>query len=685
MPKESRSDVKQAKKLQIMWLILVLLVVGFILQVNPVQASSSETKAQASKITWDSYYFGDVPEGQQPTQWDPFSTMDSVPKGAHSGRELWLRATMARIDHPSGQLLVYSYMVKNFEISLFLNGKPIFQSEKLLPSGFISWRMIPYESETDDSRQTLVALISPHLNLEGFEVWSGDSSALALKLLRTEAPMWAGAIVLTFLCVVSLILYFFSHSQTLFIYFAVFFASLAIDLTVLWGGWQFAFRPESLMLWGSLIHFNWYIGYASGILITHAIVGRKGSTWIRNLGFAVVVYALAAIAGWLLFGEQVQLLFYQLFYDYLSTCLLLVLTVVLFRALKRRRNAEITVFAIGNALFVVGLVLGRAVSGQFGLFPTARTLLTSHHALAQIGWTFIGFGGAVICLGIIMGMRLTRMTQLRSTNKELGKLNGELRIANEKLSRIDDIRSNMYSEVSHELNTPITAIKGYVQLMLKGTIPAGEPRYLQVIHDKSLMMERMIDDMLEIARLENKNIQFDYELVPFAALYARLCAKVQVDILEQGIAFTWSPMPEPYWSDRFTAIYADPMRVEQVFNNLLSNARKFTSVGGSIRVEAAMDGLGAKSQSITIRIIDSGCGIEEAEREHIFERYYRGQAAKTGAVTGTGLGLPICREIMNAHRGEIGLERSSALGSTFYIRFPLRYVSMLEMEPEETA
>lgn len=677
--------VSHSNRLLIIRFILVLLTAGLILEANPVQASSHEDQNQASRIAWEAYYFGNMTKGQLPSEWQPFYQMDSDRNGAHPGNELWLKANFSKKGISPGQLLVYSYLVKDFEIALFLDGQPVFKSEKLLPSGFISWRIISYENITGNEDQVLVARITPYQNLEGFEVWSGTSSSLALKLLRTEAPMWAGAIVLSLLSAVSLLLYFFNRSQTLFIYFAVFFASLAIDLTVMWGGWQFAFRPEALWVWGSLIHFNWYIGYASGILITYAIVGGKGSKWIRNLGYVVLVYAFVAVAGWLLFGEQAQLLFYRLFYDYVSTCLLLALIVVLFLALKRRRNSEIMVFAIGNALFVGGLVLGRAMSGQFGLFPTTRTLLTSHHALAQISWTFLGFGGVVICFGIIMGMRLMRMVQLRSTNKELAKVNGELIITNEKLSHIDQIRSNMYSEVSHELNTPITAIKGYVQLMLNGTIPAGETRYLQVIHDKSLVMERMIDDMLEIVRLENKHIQFEFELVPFGALFARLCSKVQMDMLEQGFIFSWVPMPEPYWPDQFTAIYADPMRVEQVFANLLSNARKFTAPGGTIRVEAAMEELGAQPSAITIRIIDSGYGIEEGERESIFERYYRGKGAKTGAITGTGLGLPICREIMNAHGGEVGLERSSTQGSTFYIRFPLRYAYVREMEPEETA
>ncbi|WP_162309257.1 sensor histidine kinase [Cohnella abietis] len=666
--------------LQAAWIVIVIIAISSVLIAVPAYAGTSESKPAVTRIIWDSYYYGGVPEGQVPGQWQPFASIDSDREGAKAGEELWLRAKLPYQNNSTNQLMVYSYVVKPYEISLLVDGKPVFASDKLLPPGFISWKIVAYEAGASD--QVLLARLSPHHNLEkGFEVWLGGTSDLALKLMRTEAPMWAGAIVLALLCAISFVLYLLYRSQVLFIYFAVFFASIAIDLTVLWGGWQYAIRPESLMTWGSVIHLNWYIGHASGILVTHAIVGTKGSKWIRNLGYAVMFYGIVALAGWLLFGERVQLLFYQLFYEYISPGLLLVLIVVLFRALKRRRDAEIKVFAIGNVLFVGGLAFGRAVSGQFGLFPSTQTLLTSQHALAQISWTFIGFGGALCCLGIIIIMRLLRMTRLHSTNMALQKVNGELQNANEKLSRIDDIRSNMYSEVSHELNTPITAIKGYVQLMLNGTIPPGETRYLQVIHDKTLVMERMVDDMLEIARLENKHIKFDYELLPFSEFFEHLCSKVQLDMLEQGFVFIWTPLQdESERSGRSAAIYADPMRVEQVVVNMLSNARKFTPAGGVIQVEAKIDESEAMKEKVIIRISDSGHGIIKEEQEHIFERYYRGQAAKTSEVTGTGLGLTICREIMSAHLGEIGLESSSDFGSTFYICFPLRFVDLREQE-----
>lgn len=644
----------------------------------PVSAQAAEPAAVKPpvRVAWDSYRFGPAPADGEPAGWKPLAGIRSDPAGKRGGGELWLRVRLPEEQAKTGHLAVYSYTVKNDAIALFLDGTPIFASDNGLPAGFLSWRIVPYEPA--GSGAVLTARLSPEQYLEeGFEVWTGDVSALTLKLLRTEAPMWGGAILLTLFSVCSLLSYLFHRSQPLFLYFFLFFASIAVDLTVLWGGWQFLFDPDDLMLWGSLVHFNWYLGHASGILITHSIVSAKGSIWIRNLAYAVLLYGAVALAGWLVAGEQAQLAFYRLFYDYLSTSILLLLALVLIRALWTRKDAEIRIFAVGNALFIGGVIIGRALSEGIWPVPVERTLLTSYHAMTQIGWTFVGFAGALCSLGVLMGLRLLRMAQLRTTNERMQRMNDALQASNAKLARIDEIRSTMYSEVSHELNTPVTAIKGYAQLMLNGTVAAGETRYLQVIHDKAVMMERMIDNMLEIVRLENKHAAFDCELLPFAALFGKLCAKAGLDLAAHDRVFSWSlEGPAETADGRIPAVYGDGVRIEQVLVNLLSNARKFTPPGGAIRAEAAVR---EDEQAIVIRIIDSGPGIPPEEQDSIFERFYRGRAAKAAEVAGTGLGLPICREIMDAHGGSIGLERSDEGGSTFVLRFPLRLAAPEEL------
>ncbi|MFS0724629.1 ATP-binding protein [Paenibacillus sp. 1P07SE] len=654
-------------------LVLVIGVAACLLLAGAAEADpDEEERSRAVRIEWEAYYYGDLPEEQMPDQWRSIAGEELDEDSSMAGSALWLRAPVPPELHSSGNLLIYDYKVRDYEIALFVEGEEVFASLKRLPSGFITSRIVTYQPEEES--QFLIVRFSPHQHVEkGFEVWAGSSAALSLIQLQREGLAWAGTAILLMLSILSFVGYGFQRSQPLFLYFACFFCSLAVSLAVLWGGWQHAVSGESLWAWGTAIHFNWYIGHASGILITHAIVATERERWLRLTGYGIGAYAVAATIGSLLFGERVQLFFYILFYDYLSTAILVIMTLVLFRALKRSRDREVRLFAFGNVLFLIGVVMGRVANGQTAWTPSPVTILTAKHALIQIGWTFIGFAVAVSCFAIIIGMRFLRMAQLRLTNHALNEANAKLRAANEKLERMDQIRSNMYSEVSHELNTPITSIKGYVQLMLKGTIEAGDPRYLKVIYEKSQAMERTVDDMLEMARLENKHIHFDNERFALSEFLSELCGKWELAMTESGLEFGWSMQRHPMSPEYTPALYADPVRLEQVLVNLLSNAKKFSRTGGAIRVEATFEGQGPLP-GVLIRVIDSGCGISAEDQPHIFERYYRGKAAKANAISGIGLGLSICREIMEAQQGEIGLECSSPQGSTFYLRFPLYWM-----------
>ncbi|RJX37916.1 hypothetical protein D3P09_17680 [Paenibacillus pinisoli] len=657
---------------RIRWLTLIALVAaGFVLPFIPVGMASPIQPAAPAKVVWDAYYYGNLPEEQVPVQWHSLASEDYRDNATGFGQDLWLKGELPTGIRPSGELLIYYYMVDDFEIALFAGNKPVFVSDPLLPAGFVTWRIISYELEGDDT--TLLVRLSPHQDVEkGFEVWSGPAASLTLKQLQREVPAWAGAAILMVLSLISLIGFWLQRSQLLFIYFSVFFMSLAIDLMILWGGWQYVLPEQSLTAWGTAIHFNWYMGHAIGILITCDIVATSKEAWVHKLGYGVGLYAAVATAVSIILGDRVQLVLYKLFYGYISTAILIVILFVLFRALRRRRDTEIRLFAVGNVAFVIGLVIDRMVGGQLGGAPQAETMMNAMEKLVHVRWTFAGSAVAIGCLSIIMAMRLMRMLQLHSTNRALQEANSELRIANDKLERLDNIRGNMYSEVSHELNTPITSIKGYVQLMLNGTIQAGNSRYLQVILDKTLTMERTVEDMMEMARLENKHMLFEPEMLPINELINQICGKFKFVMLESGIDLQWSLLPFDTTDGRVPAIYADPHRVEQTLVNVLSNARKFSKDGSVVHVELSLEDTDDKPlSSLLIRVIDQGSGIAKEDQPHVFERYYRGKTAKANAISGIGLGLSICREIMAAQKGEIRLEHSSATGSIFQLRFPL--------------
>jgi len=638
--------------------------------------SSPESRAIAKAVlaAWESYAVDSSLESPPSSGWRPLNTLADDLERLQAQDTLWLRGELPSQPAGNRQLLIYYYQDRPAPIDVYIEDQLVFQSDQSLPAGFISWRLVDYTGTAGEETLS-VRLSTRQLLEESVEVWTGDASALTMKLLRTEAPVWGGALVLALISLTALISYIIHRDQRLFLYFAVFFATLAIDLAILWGGWQLYVPSSSLHLLGSWVHLNWYVSYGVGILVTNAIIGTPQTRGLRLLGIALLLYGLAAIAGYLLLGTRIQQLFYDVFYTFVSPAVLFIVALTVILALRRRKDREIRIFAIGNAVLLGGVIIGKLLGEHNGILSSGPSVLSSHHGKAQTAWTIAGFSGALLCLGLILGIRLYQIAKLKAAHEQILRDNSQLETANSELKKLDQLRTSIFSEVSHELNTPVTAIKGYAQLMLKGTLPVDDPRYLRIILDKTLMMERMIDEMLEITRLENNPSVYDFEELPFVSFFTKWCAKTQLDLADTDLQLSYaieignSEQARSEW-----LVLADPFRLEQVFNNLVSNSRKFASGQSTLHVSARLD---ERSNRLQIRFRDTGIGIPTAEQEQIFERYYRGKAAASAAVPGTGLGLPICRGILRAHDGEILLEDSSPGGSTFLIRLPLYRPSSL--------
>ncbi len=230
--------------------------------------------------------------------------------------------------------------------------------------------------------------------------------------------------------------------------------------------------------------------------------------------------------------------------------------------------------------------------------------------------------------------------------------------------QMEEMQKEFVANVSHELRTPITTIKSYVETLIDGAKdePEVEDQFLGVINHESDRMTHLISELLELSRIDSRQVKLQLEPVDLTEL-----VKNSVDEhvflaqqKEQTLAFVGSE--QPYY------IEADAQRVEQVLRNLITNAIKYSPKQASIT-------LGMRPQRRTGRIEvfvrDTGMGIEKKEQERIFERFYRVDKARSRSMGGTGLGLAISREIMEMHRGEIWVESQYGKGSTFWLSFPL--------------
>lgn len=221
-------------------------------------------------------------------------------------------------------------------------------------------------------------------------------------------------------------------------------------------------------------------------------------------------------------------------------------------------------------------------------------------------------------------------------------------------------RSEFFATISHELRTPLTSIRGYCELLADNEEIRGQARdFVNIIERNAEREERLVVDLLLLNSTEflehMEPVDADLVTIVDDAVSSRIPAAARDDVRIQ-----WAP------PDHGITVNADPLRIGQVIDNLLTNAMKFSGRGTDVRVS-----VGASGSMATIRVADSGPGIPEDEAAHVFERLYRGNLARENAVPGAGLGLAIAHAIVEALNGFITLERHGGRGAVFRVDLPL--------------
>lgn len=245
-----------------------------------------------------------------------------------------------------------------------------------------------------------------------------------------------------------------------------------------------------------------------------------------------------------------------------------------------------------------------------------------------------------------------------------GRRMGALIVLNDvtRLRKLETIRKDFVANVSHEIRTPITAIKGSVETLLdaKEKEPWDTDRFLRIIEKHADRLEAIVEDLLSLSRIEGEaekeEIPLKEEKLKDLLLSAiQLCeSKAQ----EKGIILDLS-CEEDLWAK------INPALLEQAVVNLIDNAIKYSEEGGRVRVNA-----GEADGEAVIRVRDEGCGIEKQHLDRLFERFYRVDKARSRKLGGTGLGLAIVKHITDAHRGKVHVESQPGKGSTFSIHLP---------------
>jgi signal transduction histidine kinase len=319
------------------------------------------------------------------------------------------------------------------------------------------------------------------------------------------------------------------------------------------------------------------------------------------------------------------------------------------RARTTARNA-LTVGGVGLGaafllIFIGALYLHRAV---------ARPVRLTADAAARIAGG--DFSGRLRANGPgeVGELERTFNTMAASLERSLA----DLEERNQTLVESERVKSDLVDNVSHELRTPLASVLGFSALMLERDLPPEKTRrYLEVIRAEARRLATLLNDLLDLQRVEQQTLELRLEHVDLNDLLATQVTLYSAQ--SEAHALRFEPAGEPL------VVHADRDRLAQVIGNLLSNAIKYSPEGGDVDVSAGMTG---EEASVWIR--DEGLGIPADHQDRIFTKFFRGDMGRKRGIAGTGLGLVLARQIIEAHGGELGFDSEEGVGSTFWIRLP---------------
>ena len=246
------------------------------------------------------------------------------------------------------------------------------------------------------------------------------------------------------------------------------------------------------------------------------------------------------------------------------------------------------------------------------------------------------------------------------SHDEIGELADSFNSMATNLEKIEQSRQQLTADITHELRTPLTIIEGTVDGIIDGVFTA-DSEHLHTIKEQTGTLTNLIGDLRDISLAESGQLKLKRTQTNISELVNRVVSSHQVHLREKGISL------ELQDSSSKSELYIDPLRMEQVLTNLLTNAIRHTPSGGTISVSVS-----ERADSLELSVADTGEGIAPEDLPHVFERFYRSGDSRTRREGGTGLGLAIVKQMVEIHGGTVGAKSTPGQGSTFTFSLPVR-------------
>lgn len=250
---------------------------------------------------------------------------------------------------------------------------------------------------------------------------------------------------------------------------------------------------------------------------------------------------------------------------------------------------------------------------------------------------------------------------LNENTEELGPYSELVESVNNmasELSKMEKMRQEFISNVSHEIQSPLTSIRGFAQALRNDRLsPDKRLHYLNIIEAESMRLSKLSDNLLRLASLESDTIKFEPRSYRVDKQIRHIILSCEPQWLNRNINMEVSLQE--------VEIKADEDMMSQVFINLINNSIKFTPEGGSVRID-----LHTQVDNIEFRISDTGIGISQEDQSRIFERFFKGDKSRSPSIKGSGLGLSIVKKIVDLHQGTIHVQSKLGTGTTFIVSLP---------------
>lgn len=324
--------------------------------------------------------------------------------------------------------------------------------------------------------------------------------------------------------------------------------------------------------------------------------------------------------------------------------------------------------------------------------PVGVVIAMPRSTLRELGPTLAAVGAVLVAIGttaaalLIFGPVRPRLRSLEDAARQVGagdltararedggdevaalarafnQMTHDLQQRAAQLQAADRTRRLLLADVSHELMTPLTGMRGYLEtlsLHAQSLTPDTRERYLSIIRDETRRVEHIVGDLLDLSRLEGGGEAFDAQDVPIEDLFGRVVARHGREAEQKGVALETNIVPGA------EIVTGDPMRLEQALQNLAANALRHTPKGGRVALNA-----GFEDGALVITVSDTGSGIAPEHLPYVFDRFYKVDPSRSGHAAGSGLGLSIVKAIVERHRGSVTASSRASGGTTFTLKFP---------------